>query len=44
MKTYIIHYCSYTATMVTRTPLNVTLYAHCLSCLNLCDEDTNVTG
>jgi len=44
MKTYVIHYCSYTATVVTRTLLNTTLYVHCLSCLTLCDEDTNVTG
>ena len=27
-------YCSYTATKVTRTCLNVTLYVQCLSCLN----------
>jgi hypothetical protein len=25
-------YCFYTATMVTRTRLNITLYVHCLSC------------
>jgi len=28
-------YCFYTANVVTRTHLNVTLYVHCLSCLEL---------
>jgi len=28
-------YCFFTATMVARTHLNVTLYVHCLSCLIL---------
>jgi len=44
MKTYVIHYCSYTTTMVTRTLLNVTLYVYCLSCLILCDKVTIMTG
>ena len=28
-----MHFCFSTATMVTRTPLDVTLHVHCLSCL-----------
>jgi len=28
-----ITYCLFTATLVTRTLLNITLYLHCLSCM-----------